>query len=197
MHILAVSTPAHADTGLITLLQTFDFPGLELELNGIWYQVPNIPDCLVVNIGEVLTIMSNGRFKSTIHRVIDIDKDRYTKILVFTLVAFHTTLRIENIFRYSMPFFFEPPLDMDMNNKVPEKLLLTPKEAKMEDNEYVSYGTFIFKKLHIYTEWSTLFQNLPKWMIDKYVNKKCKIPQWAEKSKVEIDGQLVVGTSDE
>ena len=73
-----ISTPAHADSGILTLLQTFGNPGLEMELDGKWYQVPNIPGCLIVNIGETLARMSNGRFKATIHRVIDINQDRYT-----------------------------------------------------------------------------------------------------------------------
>ena len=71
-----ISTPEHADSGYMTLLQTFDYQGLELLLDNIWYQVPNMEDCLVVNIGETMTKMSNGRFKSTIHRVMDIGENR-------------------------------------------------------------------------------------------------------------------------
>ena len=69
--------PAHADSGGITLLQTFGYSGLELMLNDRWYRVPVIEDCLVVNVGEYMSRMSNNRFKATIHRVMDIGQDRY------------------------------------------------------------------------------------------------------------------------
>ena len=45
-------------------------------LDNKWYQVPPIEDCLVVNVGEYMSRMSNNRFKCTIHRVMDIGKDR-------------------------------------------------------------------------------------------------------------------------
>ena len=72
-----MSTPPHKDSGFLTLLQTFGFPGLELELDGVWYSVPCPKGMLVVNVGEQLSAMSNNRFKATIHRVLDIGQDRY------------------------------------------------------------------------------------------------------------------------
>ncbi len=64
------------DSGFLTLLQTFGFVGLELELDGVWYAVPPKKGTLVINVGEQLAAMSNNRFKATIHRVLDIGKDR-------------------------------------------------------------------------------------------------------------------------
>ena len=60
-------------------MQTFGYSGLELMLDDKWYQVPVIDDCLVVNVGEYMSRMSNNRFKATIHRVMDIGQDRYTQ----------------------------------------------------------------------------------------------------------------------
>ncbi len=77
---LAISTPAHQDSGFLTLLQTFGFTGLELELDGVWYSVPPTPGTLVINVGEQLAAMSNNRFKATIHRVLDIGKDRWVLV---------------------------------------------------------------------------------------------------------------------
>ncbi len=76
MFFLVISTPAHQDSGFLTLLQTFGYPGLEIEVDGTWYQVPSRTGTLVVNLGEQVTAMSNGRFKATIHRVIDVGEDR-------------------------------------------------------------------------------------------------------------------------
>ena len=45
-----------------------------------------LPNCLIVNIGDMTEILSNGKYKSTLHRVVKTsDKERY-----------------------SIPFFFEP-----------------------------------------------------------------------------------------
>lgn len=67
------------DSGFLTLLQTFDYRGLEIQLDGRWFAVPPKKGSLVVNLGEQMTEMSNGRFKSTIHRVIDIGEDRFER----------------------------------------------------------------------------------------------------------------------
>lgn len=76
IRFLAISTPAHQDSGFLTLLQTFGFSGLELQLDDVWYSVPCPKGMLVVNVGEQLAAMSNNRFKATIHRVLDIGQDR-------------------------------------------------------------------------------------------------------------------------
>ncbi len=36
---LVVSTPAHQDSGFLTLLQTFGLPGLEIQLDNEWFSV--------------------------------------------------------------------------------------------------------------------------------------------------------------
>jgi len=40
-------------------------------------QFPKPGGTLIVNMGEQLSVMSNKRFKATIHRVLDIGRDRY------------------------------------------------------------------------------------------------------------------------
>ena len=82
IYFSVISTPAHADSGGVTLLQTFGYPGLELMLDNKWYQVPPIEDCLVVNVGEYMSRMSNNRFKATIHRVMDIGRNRYLFFII-------------------------------------------------------------------------------------------------------------------
>ncbi len=42
-------------------------------------QYPKLGGTLIVNVGEQLSAMSNERFKATIHRVLDIGRDRYNK----------------------------------------------------------------------------------------------------------------------
>ena len=37
---------------------------------GKWLEVPVRPDCFVVNLGDMFQLWSNGKFRSTLHRVV-------------------------------------------------------------------------------------------------------------------------------
>lgn len=69
----------HTDGSFLTLLATTDVPGLEIQTaDGRWIAAPMLPDSFLVNSGDMLTRWTNGRFRSTPHRVInDSGKDRY------------------------------------------------------------------------------------------------------------------------
>ena len=61
----------HTDHGFMTLVLQDDTGGLEvLNSNGQWMPVSPIPNTLVLNVADMLSIISNGRWKSTPHRVI-------------------------------------------------------------------------------------------------------------------------------
>ncbi|MDB4837595.1 isopenicillin N synthase family oxygenase [Marinomonas sp.] len=69
---------AHTDYECFTLLlPTAD--GLEvLNGDGDWINAPFIENTLVVNIGDMMEIISNGRFQATSHRVRNIKEERYS-----------------------------------------------------------------------------------------------------------------------
>jgi isopenicillin N synthase-like dioxygenase len=62
---------AHSDYGTLTLLRQDDAPGgLEvLGLDNTWHPVPATDGAYVVNIGDALERWTNGRWRSTLHRV--------------------------------------------------------------------------------------------------------------------------------
>ena len=61
----------HTDHGFMTLVHQDDTAGLEvLSSNGRWMPVNPVPNTLVLNVADMLSIISNGRWKSTPHRVI-------------------------------------------------------------------------------------------------------------------------------
>ena len=61
-----------------------------LDNNNNWYEVPCDPGLIVVNIGDMLQMASNGYYPSTTHRVINPDNEN------------------KNISRMSMPLFLHP-----------------------------------------------------------------------------------------
>ncbi len=81
---------AHTDTNAFTILAQDNNGGLEIRnRDNEWVAVPPIAGTLVVNVGEVLKVWSDGIFSSTLHRVINRSGRR----------------------RYSIPFFMYPSYD--------------------------------------------------------------------------------------
>ncbi|KAH7553718.1 hypothetical protein ACOSP7_029455 [Xanthoceras sorbifolium] len=62
----------HSDTSTITILmQEHDTHGLQIKhINGGWMLVKPVPGALVVNVGDVIEILSNGKYKSIEHRAV-------------------------------------------------------------------------------------------------------------------------------
>ncbi|CAN6284389.1 unnamed protein product [Urochloa humidicola] len=76
-----VGIPPHTDTrGLTLLLQADDTPGLQVRRpGGRWFPVRPVPGALVVNVGDVLDILTNGAYASVVHRVVpDAERGRTT-----------------------------------------------------------------------------------------------------------------------
>lgn len=82
---------AHSDYGSLTILKTEDRPGglQVLDKTGEWLDVPHIPDCFVVNIGDMMARWTNDRWVSTLHRVVNPPPDRTAESRRQSLVFFH------------------------------------------------------------------------------------------------------------
>ncbi|KAM3244045.1 hypothetical protein ACQJBY_055760 [Aegilops geniculata] len=62
---------AHTDAGgVILLFQDDQVSGLQLLKDGAWVDVPPMRHAIVVNIGDQLEVITNGRYKSVMHRVL-------------------------------------------------------------------------------------------------------------------------------
>ena len=70
----------HTDPELLTILLQDDIPSLEvLSTSGSWISAKPIPGTFVVNIGDSMSMLTNGLFVSTMHRVINTSgRDRYS-----------------------------------------------------------------------------------------------------------------------
>ena len=64
---------AHTDYGSITVLyQSHSSGGLQIESpDGSWLDVPYIDKSFVINIGDLLSVWTNDRWVSTMHRVVN------------------------------------------------------------------------------------------------------------------------------
>lgn len=72
----------HTDYGLLTLLVQDDTGGLEVRVGDEWVEVDASADAsmdaIVCNLGDMLELVTGGRFRSTPHRVRLPEQDRYS-----------------------------------------------------------------------------------------------------------------------
>lgn len=71
----------HIDSNLFTILPPATSKGLEVFINNVWVPVKVPSDAVVVNSGSMLEHLTNGYFRSVLHRVIKYENggpDRYS-----------------------------------------------------------------------------------------------------------------------
>ena len=121
----AVRAAAHGDINLITLLMGAQGKGLQVQNhNGTWIDAIAADDELVINVGDMLSRLTNNKLKSTIHRVINPPRELWSTS------------------RYSIPFFMHPVATMPLNcleNCIDEK---QPKQF-----EDITAGAFLTERL--------------------------------------------------
>ncbi|KAG6668671.1 1-aminocyclopropane-1-carboxylate oxidase homolog 1-like isoform X3 [Carya illinoinensis] len=67
---LTMGTSKHSDPDFLTILLQDHIGGLQILHQDRWIDVPSVPGALVVNIGDLLQLISNDRYKSVEHRVL-------------------------------------------------------------------------------------------------------------------------------
>ena len=118
---VALGCETHVDSGIMTILYQDKKGGLQVQNRHTleWHDVPHDPDSYVVNSGLALQYLTNGYFKATNHRVL-FNKEE----------------------RISIPFFFEPSYDFDID---PKHLEINDKPI-YEINNYEEFLTNSLKK---------------------------------------------------
>ncbi len=80
----------HTDPGVLTLLLQDDTGGLQAATRaGDWIDVPPRPGTIVVNLGDVMQVWTNDRYRAAVHRVVPMTERS----------------------RFSIPFFSNPARD--------------------------------------------------------------------------------------
>lgn len=84
----------HRDFGMLTFVLQDGVPGLEVERDGEYLAVEPRPGAFVMNLGEMLQLITQGFFKATVHRV---------------------TSPPPGVERFSAVYFFNPSLDASLS----------------------------------------------------------------------------------
>ncbi len=106
----------HTDYGFMTILAQDEVGGLEVRpRGGDWTPVPVLPESFVVNAGDAVPRLTNGRFASTPHRVINTSATQS---------------------RYSVPYFFDPGLDATLHG-LPGFGEAAPEHAPVRFGDYL------------------------------------------------------------
>jgi len=117
----AFGSAPHTDYGFITILSQDTSGGLEVRRSdGTWLPAPPIPGTWVVNVADMLSRWTNGRWQSTPHRVKNLSGGD----------------------RYSCPYFF----DMSMDSTV-EVLPTCQGPSNPAKWPAVRYGDYLLERL--------------------------------------------------
>ena len=121
----AVRASAHGDINLITLLMGAHGKGLQVQhSNGEWIDAVASEDELMINIGDMLSRHTNNLLKSTVHRVVNPNRELLKKS------------------RYSIPFFMHPVSEMKLN--VLESCISDESPKSFDD---ITAGDFLNERL--------------------------------------------------
>ncbi|KAJ7968837.1 2-oxoglutarate (2OG) and Fe(II)-dependent oxygenase superfamily protein [Quillaja saponaria] len=104
---LVIGLNPHSDAvGLTILLQINEMEGLQIKKDGMWLPIKPLPNAFILNIGDILEIVTNGIYRSIEHRAtVNMEKERL-----------------------SIATFYLPKLDGDMG---PAPSLITPERQAL------------------------------------------------------------------
>ncbi|CAN6681111.1 unnamed protein product [Malus baccata var. baccata] len=118
----AMGLAPHTDSSLLTLLNQSSISGLQVLVDGIrWVPAHPIPGALVVNVGDLMHILSNGQFKSAAHRAV-VNEVHH---------------------RISMAYFYGPPMDVKISPLIDQS---HPLYQPVTWKEYLDYKATHFDK---------------------------------------------------
>ncbi|XP_014502264.1 1-aminocyclopropane-1-carboxylate oxidase 5 [Vigna radiata var. radiata] len=84
---------AHTDAGgVILLFQDDKVGGLQMLKDGQWIDVQPLPNAIVINTGDQIEVLSNGRYKSCWHRVLATPDGNRRSIASFYNPSFKATI---------------------------------------------------------------------------------------------------------
>ncbi|KAL2547910.1 1-aminocyclopropane-1-carboxylate oxidase 1 [Forsythia ovata] len=125
----------HTDAGgIIVLLQDDQVPGLEFFKDGKWEKIPpSKNDRIFVNIGDQVEILSNGTYKSALHRVMAMKDGSRLSIATFYNPAGDAIISPSPKLLLPTRFRFQDYLDLYTKTKFEDKGLRFESMKSMEN----------------------------------------------------------------
>ncbi|XP_052188592.1 1-aminocyclopropane-1-carboxylate oxidase homolog 1-like isoform X2 [Diospyros lotus] len=80
---LTMGLKKHSDSGFLTILLQDKIAALQILHHNQWVDVPPLHGALVINIGDLMQLISNDKFKSIIHRVVTKREGPRTSVACF------------------------------------------------------------------------------------------------------------------
>ncbi|XP_051119426.1 leucoanthocyanidin dioxygenase [Andrographis paniculata] len=65
---LALGVEAHTDVSALTFILHNMVPGLQVFYGGRWVTAKCVPESIIMHVGDTVEILSNGRYRSILHR---------------------------------------------------------------------------------------------------------------------------------
>ncbi|KAF2543427.1 hypothetical protein F2Q68_00032790 [Brassica cretica] len=123
---LTVGVGRHSDVSSLTILLQDQIGGLHVRslASGNWVHVPPVPGSFVINIGDAMQILSNGRYKSVEDRVLANGSNN----------------------RISVPIFVNPKPESVIGPL--SEVIANGEEPTYRDVVYSDYVRYFFKKAH-------------------------------------------------
>ncbi|OVA08462.1 Oxoglutarate/iron-dependent dioxygenase [Macleaya cordata] len=120
---LVTGLRAHTDAGgIILLLQDDQVPGLEFLKDGKWVEIPpSKNNTIFVNTGDQVEVLSNGKYKSAVHRVMADKNGSRLSIATFYNPAGDAIISPAPELLYPNHFRFQDYLDLYAKTKFSEK----------------------------------------------------------------------------
>jgi isopenicillin N synthase-like dioxygenase len=113
----------HTDAGALTVLLQDGIAGLQVHHVGQWHNVEPIAGAFTINIGDMVQVWSNDRYRAPIHRV----------------------LAMKNADRLSVPYFYNPSYAADVAPLVGEPSYRPINwgefRRRRADGDFADYGT--------------------------------------------------------
>ncbi|XWS45982.1 hypothetical protein CRYUN_Cryun14cG0025900 [Craigia yunnanensis] len=144
-HDLTLGTGPHSDSTSLTILHQDQVGGLQVFEDEKWHSLTPIPGALVINIGDTFMALSNGIYKSCLHRA---------------LVKNQTVRR-------SLAFFLCPRMDKTVT---PPAGLVNPENQRIYPN-FTGATLLEFTQKHYRSDMKTL-DAFSYWLQEQKSNKK-------------------------
>ncbi|XP_054806321.1 gibberellin 20 oxidase 2-like [Prosopis cineraria] len=115
---LTMGTGPHSDPTSVTILHQDQVGGLEVFIDNKWLAVRPRPEAFVINVGDTFQALTNGKYKSCLHRAL-VNREKERRSLVYFVIP-----------------------KKDKTVKPPEELIKKEEERKYPDFKWSDFYTF-------------------------------------------------------